>query len=200
MGTIEPRTVKTRSGLTVLLRSFAPEDAPALAELDGAAVREGGDGELRDEPPSVEDRAKRIAEHLESPVRIMIGAFDGGSGALVGRLSFHAEKWRKVAHHGMFGIGVAEGLRGKGIGMELILALLDWAAAHPTIERVALGCFSTNQSAMRLYSRLGFVEHAREPQYFRLGDRRYADDVRMSIWVKPGLAPPGFRTYSPKQR
>jgi hypothetical protein len=40
----------------------------------------------------------------------------------------------------------------------MIEALLDWAAAHPVLEKVELGVFATNERARALYRRIGFVE------------------------------------------
>lgn len=67
----------------------------------------------------------------------------------------------------------------------LITALLDWGAAHETIEKVRLGVFATNERATGLYRALGFVEEGRRRKEFRFGPGRYVDDIRMFQWVKP---------------
>ena len=67
MGNIAARVVMVRGGVSVVIRTLEVADAAGLAVLDGESVLENSGGELRDEPPTVEDRAKRIAEHLENP-------------------------------------------------------------------------------------------------------------------------------------
>jgi len=43
---------------------------------------------------------------------------------------------------------VRKAYRGQGIGRCLIETLLTWAVANPLIEKVCLGVFSTNSSAI----------------------------------------------------
>jgi RimJ/RimL family protein N-acetyltransferase len=63
--------------------------------------------------------------------------------------------------------------------------LIDWAAAHPKIERLTLAVFEPNTPARRLYEKLGFkVEGCREGE-IKLAADRYADDLIMARWVKP---------------
>jgi len=63
--------------------------------------------------------------------------------------------------------------------------MLDWAAAHPLIEKVGLSVFSTNERAIALYRRLGFKEVGRSPRHYKLGPDKYADNVIMVKFVKP---------------
>jgi ribosomal protein S18 acetylase RimI-like enzyme len=63
------------------------------------------------------------------------------------------------------------------------------------IEKVTLGVMDSNAGARRLYRRLGFRAECRQRRYFKFGDGRYADDVVMSVYVKPGVAPAGFATW-----
>lgn len=100
-----------------------------------------------------------------------------------------------MAHTGSFGMGLASTHRGRGIGGPMLAALLDWAAAHPRLEKVWLGVFPANTPAIALYERIGFVEEHRSRQHFKLGPGRYSDDVVMAIYVKPDVAPKGFLTW-----
>ena len=66
------------------------------------------------------------------------------------------------------------------------------------LEKVYLGVFETNAGARRFYETMGFCEEGRNKDYFRFGQGRYVDDIRMSLYVKPGLAPEGFNTWQPQ--
>ena len=74
--------------------------------------------------------------------------------------------------------------RGRGVGAALLEALLEWAAASPIIERVCLEVFATNDRAIRLYEKLGFVEEGRRQRDIKLGPGRYVDTVAMYRFVK----------------
>lgn len=142
---------------------------------------------------NADETRRRITEHRAAPNDLMLVAEADGS--LVGELTFHASRRRRLCHHGQFGLNVAAPWRGRGVGRALIVTLLDWAAAHPTIEKVRLGVFATNTRAHTLYARLGFVEECRQVGFFKIGPGEYVDDILMAIYVKPGIAPPGFHTH-----
>ena len=112
----------------------------------------------------------------------------GGSteaeGAVVGSLDFATPPLRRMRHAGRLGISVEVGWRERGIGRLLLETLLEWARAHPIIEKVTLGVLSTNARALHLYQSLGFVEEGRSPRAFRFGPGEYVDDVLMYQFVK----------------
>ena len=196
MGRTDPRTFVLRAGERLLVRTAEPDDATALVAHERHMlahnpfkVREA------DETDFAEDKHREnIREHLEGDGKLSLIALDP-AGAVVGRLTFRNGKFRKMAHHGYFGIAVNDGWRGRGVGRSLITTLLDWASAHPTLEKVELGVFAGNTAAIGLYRSMGFVEQSRTPMYFKLGPGRYEDDIQMCIWVKPGLALQGFNTW-----
>src|SRR5205823_1912443 len=118
-------------------------------------------------------------------------------GSIIGSLRFGCGDRRKVSHHGHFGLGVNADWRGQGLGRALIAALLDWGAAHATIEKVCLSVLEPNERARALYERIGFVQESRSLRHFRFGPGHYVNDVQMAIYVKPGIAPEGFETWAP---
>jgi RimJ/RimL family protein N-acetyltransferase len=130
-----------------------------------------------------ESRARWLAGHEEDPGAIVLLA--EVEGLLVGSLDCRAGSRRRMAHVADLGMQVRSGWRGRGVGTALLEAALDWARAHPTIEKVALGVFSTNARAIALYRRLGFVEEGRDVRELRLPPGRYADNLRMALFVKP---------------
>lgn len=202
MGSASPRELVTPDGARYWVRTAEPADAAATLRLeahmhDHHPFKLTERGEIdRDEPAERE----WIGQHLENPCYHMLIAAaspTAGSGEALGRISFRNGNRRKLAHHGIFGIAVREEWRGGGVGTALIAALLDWAAAHPTLERVDLGVFASNTRARQLYRRMGFVRMGRAPRHFKLGPGEYTDDVTMTIFVKPGIAPSPYRTWNP---
>jgi RimJ/RimL family protein N-acetyltransferase len=82
-------------------------------------------------------------------------------------------------------MGVRPSAQHRGVGTALVDAMLAWARAHPRIQKVCLGVFSTNTVALALYRSLGFEEEGRGRRAFRLGPTTYVDDVEMGLFVKP---------------
>lgn len=205
MAQIEPKRMHV-NGAELVLRTASEADAEAVVLCRKRVVGTSPFliGELQDVPP-VEKVRTTFAEQAEDESQLSIVAevvsHSGGASALgapgspgeiIATLSFKGGNRRKIAHQGAFGIGVDEAWRGMGVGTAMIEMLLDWAAAHPVIEKVALGVFETNRKALRLYKKIGFVEEGRQVRFFKEGPGEYADDVLMCIFVKEGVAPSGF--------
>jgi ribosomal protein S18 acetylase RimI-like enzyme len=184
MGTIHPFRATLRDGRSILIRAAEPTDAADLIAV-GLAGREDPHTVVEPGEPvgTLADRGAEITAAAANPQHLMLVARDGET--LAGELDFAAPTLRRIAHRGRFSILVAPGYRGVGVGEALIRAMLDWAAAHPTIQKVRLGVLSTNLGAQRLYRRLGFVEESRRTREFFLSPGVYADDILMARYVKP---------------
>jgi RimJ/RimL family protein N-acetyltransferase len=203
MGSIEPRSFDCRN-TRVLVRAAVEADAAAVARhqehmysSNPYIVTERGEID-RTEP----QQREWILKHSATPGHLMLVATqdpDPGD-EILGAMLFRCADRRRTAHHGTFGISVHADWRGRGVGTALITCLLDWAAADPQVEKVCLGVFDTNHGARALYRRLGFVEEGRTAGCFKYPDGRYADDIPMALFVKPGLAPPGYNTWTPSSR
>jgi RimJ/RimL family protein N-acetyltransferase len=198
VATLEPRIVQTRRAGAILLRAPEEGDMPAWVAYERA--------QFQSDPHKVTEESEfdgseagqwaRLREPIERPGCLVVVACPADRPReIIGDLMFQNGKMAKMAHQGHFGIAVAGPWRGKGIGGAMIGAMLDWAGASPLIEKVSLGVWAVNLGAIRMYERAGFREEGRRLAYFKLGPGRYVDDVQMSIWVKPGLAPAGFNTW-----
>jgi RimJ/RimL family protein N-acetyltransferase len=185
MATLAPRTITLRSGETCTLRSAGVDDAEALLTLvRSVAVDAPFAVTQRHEMTSTPDEErKRVCDHLDRPGWIAIVAVVQET--LVGICNFRNGDRERVAHRGSLGLSVASSWRGRGIGRALMEALLDWAAAHPTIEKVSLAVVEENAPAVSLYRKLGFTEEARRPREIRWGPGRYWADLLMFKLVKP---------------
>lgn len=187
MSTWPDREVTLSDGRAVLVRCVRESDAAAFLRYarESNATSEFA-VTLPDEfPLSVEKELAMIRECLESPVKLLLVAEVVGAedGRIIADVSFRGHPRRRMAHHGHFGIGVVEEYRGKGLGRAMILMMLDWARAHPTIEKVCLGVVAANHRAVRLYESMGFVEECRRDREFKFGPDHYEDDIQMSLWL-----------------
>ncbi len=105
-----------------------------------------------------------------------------------------AEKDRKVVGHALLEpmglqatshvfrltIVVHPSYLGEGIGAALMRDLLAWAEQTPQVGKIELLVRATNARAIRLYSKLGFVEEDRFKNRVRLPDGSFIDDLAMA--------------------
>ena len=154
MGTIEPQTYTLRDGTPLLVRAARAEDAARLAEMKNAIIAEeaytlAGPGDYT----ATEDRLrKKIAEHAEEPGYLYLVA--EATGRVVGELDFANGHLPKTAHAGQLAVYLDRDWRERGVGSILLRRLLEWARAHPAIEKVGLAVFSDNSRAIAAYQRL----------------------------------------------
>ncbi|WP_374966285.1 GNAT family N-acetyltransferase [Lysinibacillus sp. RS5] len=98
---------------------------------------------------------------------------------MVGWLMFQSPHRKRLAHTGTFGMMVLKEYRGLGIGKLLLEKIITWAEHNPYIQKISLGVFSTNERAIALYKKMGFVEEGRKINEIKLHDNEYIDDVLM---------------------
>ncbi len=201
MAVLDPIEITLRRGERITIRSPLPEDAGAVVEhiREELGTHEFSITQPDEFDKTADEHAEVLRDIAERPGCLALIALHGGE--IIGNLQFKNHPRRRMAHHGHFGVGVAQAWRGRGVGRALISTLLDWAAASEEIEKVCLGVYATNHKAIALYASLGFAEEGRRIREFKLGPGRYVDDIQMSIWVKPiDGATPLWRANNPSGR
>jgi putative acetyltransferase len=134
----------------VMIRPVRVED---VVDLEAVRHQPGVlDGTLNIPSERLLDRRRRI-EDLDPNVHELVAEIDGrvvGTAGLIayqGRMNHAGE----IAH-----IMVHDEFQGRGIGRQLLEALLDIADNYLGLVRVELGVYSDNE-AVRLYESLGFT-------------------------------------------
>ena len=184
MSHIEEQPHRLRSGHQLIIRCPVVADALQLCRYleaiwdDPGHFNVTGPGEVRLTP---EQEAAWIQDHLDVSAQLALVA--DVAGEIVGLLDCDAPPRRRLAHTAELGISVAAAWREQGIGRLLIEAALDWARAHPHLERVWLTVIASNARALHLYVALGFREEGRAERAVKFEDGTYADLVYMFHWV-----------------
>ena len=97
------------------------------------------------------------------PDAIVVGAFDGAK--MSGMAGFYREQGAKSCHKGrIWGVYVTSSERGRGLGRQMMVALLERAAAIPGVEQVLLSVTSSQTAALSLYRSMGFQIFGTEPR------------------------------------
>ena len=87
-------------------------------------------------------------------------------------------------HIGRLGISIRQDYRSIGLGTAIIQTMINWATAHPDIEKLALGVWAANTPAIALYEKMGFVEEGRKIKEIKYADGTYDDCICMYRFVE----------------
>jgi RimJ/RimL family protein N-acetyltransferase len=179
MATIPPKQFTSKTGDPFIVRSAQPDDAArVIAHMH--AVTSESDFLLTepDEFTMTEDEERQwIQDHIDGPGKICLVA--DASGVVIGSLGCENGQRRRVAHCGTFGMAVLRDWRGQGVGTAMLQCFLEWAGASPVIEKVGIGVLASNEPAIRLYQKSGFVEEGRQPKEIKIGPGQYHDVILM---------------------
>lgn len=100
-----------------------------------------------------------------------------GEGTVPGMYILHPNNVGRCGHIANAGYAVERSARGRGVGEALVRDSLRAAKAFGFAIMQFNAVVATNEVALRLYERVGFVRPGTIPAGFRLPDGSYADIV-----------------------
>ncbi|UOQ49939.1 GNAT family N-acetyltransferase [Gracilibacillus caseinilyticus] len=99
---------------------------------------------------------------------------DKESGKVIGHISLgNVDRENKSARIGKVLIG-DRGIRGKGIGQQIITEILTIAFTELHLHRVSLGVFSFNSSAIACYEKAGFIKEGLHRDARKIGNEYWS--------------------------
>ena len=166
--------------LHITIRAAEPSDALAVSALIGSdGVFEGTLQMPYAAAASRVDRFSKMDPHCVQLVAVARDV-DHGTEQIVGHAGlFTTSASPRRMHVRGLGIAVAGAWQGKGIGDQLMQALLHWADNWAGVLRIELNVYTDNVRAIALYQRHGFVQEG-VMRAMALKDGVYADSLAMA--------------------
>ena len=160
--------------MDITIRRAEPSDYEAIAKI--LTYPKVIWGTLQVPFPSVEQWRKKIAEPPEG-FYSLVACIDR---EVVGQIGLHTFPHQPRRHHvGAIGMVVRDDWQGKGIGTQLMQAVVDLADKWLNLSRLELGVYPDNEPAIKLYKKFGFqVEGTEIGSAFR--DGQYMDTLMMA--------------------
>ena len=173
----------TGDGLLESVRALTTDDASIYWQLrlEALQVEPLAFGKSVEEHRAI--TPEQIAEQLNGTASLAttFGAFLGQQ--LVGIASLLRERNAKERHKAhLVGVYMSRAARGRGLGEQLLRAVLDAARADLQLEQVLLGV-RQGSPARRLYARLGFRGWGIEPRALKV-DGAYVDEEHMVLALR----------------
>lgn len=125
--------------------------------------------------PSRDYWRKRLSENTDSSY-YLVGIIEDRIIGMVSVDTFPNRPRRR--HAGEIGISVHAEWQGKGVGKELMRAIVDLADNWLNLTRLELEVYADNEAAIRLYERFGFEVEGRLRQH-ALRDGQFVDSIMM---------------------
>ncbi len=145
----------------VVIREARPADAAQILEYVNACCAESpflsfGAGEFE---LTVEQEEAFLGEVAGRDNALFLVAIIDGE--LVGNAVFQGGQRSRIRHAGELSMLVRRAHWGRGIGAQLLDALVEWARASAVVTKVDLRVREDNDRAIQLYRSRGFVEEGR---------------------------------------
>ncbi|HEU0025850.1 MAG TPA: GNAT family protein [Ktedonobacterales bacterium] len=168
--------------MPVTVRPVRPDDAAGVLALLAHVVAEPVNNLMREpgEPMFTEEQEREfLASQIMRPDwRGFVAVAE--SGEIIGMVMIDGKQRPAVRHRGELGINVAASWRGQGVGRALMERAIAWARESGVLTRIELIVLARNETAIRLYERLGF-QHEGRRQRAMLRNGEYLDDLMMSL-------------------
>ncbi|SHN10981.1 GNAT family N-acetyltransferase [Rhizobacter sp. OV335] len=92
-------------------------------------------------------------------------------GRIIGHIDLRARAEAHTTHRCILGMGVDRARRGTGVGAALLAHARDWATSQTALDWIDLQVLSSNDPAIRLYQRSGFIDTGHLVDLFRIEGR-----------------------------
>ncbi len=167
--------------MTVRIRAATVGDASALYAAERETAKTPGFLVSRPNELHTAAFAARIAE-LEAPGhrgRYVVAT--GPQSEVLGHALLEPMSLAAISHIFRLTIVVHPGHTDRGVGRALMSDIVAWASSDHRVEKIELLVRATNERAIQLYRKFGFVEEGRFIKRIKLQDGRYLDDIAMAL-------------------
>jgi putative acetyltransferase len=160
----------------MIIRVARIEDAAVLTKAEQDTAQIPGLLVSRPHELTTESLAARITE-LATLGRYIVAE---NNQRIIGHALLDPMRLEATAHVFRVTIVVHPGFHNRGVGEALMRDLLNWARQAAHLEKIELLVRATNERAIRLYSRMGFIEEGRFRKRMRLVNGGFVDDLAMA--------------------
>lgn len=167
---------QTKDGRSVTLRPVIESDAIDIIQAVQSII-ESGVYIQKERPRTEEEEIDFIREVNEKDHMYMAAVLDGRAVGIARVLRGELEMKR---HTGLFRTWLTNSAQGQGLGKEMIAYTLDWCRYHK-LHKLCLTVFSSNEIAIKLYEKKGFVVEGIQKEQAILNGK-YEDEWHMAYF------------------
>jgi RimJ/RimL family protein N-acetyltransferase len=176
------RSLSMRDGREAVLRTPRWEDLDDLLDMINSLVEEKADI-ARGEKLTREEEAgwlSSVLRRVETGEEFYLVAEVDGKVVANSEISLGTGSFD--THVGGIGIAIKEGYRDMGLGTEMMRTLIEQAKTIG-LDVLTLCAFATNEKAIHVYEKVGFMKTGAIPRKF-LRNGKYVDEVMMTLLLE----------------
>ena len=148
-------------GKEVLFRCTEAKDAKGIFLMQTSLYKEKAMSAMNNKPEFKKVKEKLIRRIKEAKNKEMVDLVVEYGGKIMGRAMVFKSNGRAERHVGTFAIHLEKGIRGKGIGSELMDIIIKEAKKVLKIKMITLGVIADNKTAIKLYKKKGFKQYGK---------------------------------------
>lgn len=178
----EHKTIQLKDEQLLTIRNATEDDAQTIIHYLNIVGGESDNLTFGPEglPFTVEQEISYIQNiNNDSNSLMLLGCIND---QLISIASLNTTSSTRVGHNGDFGITVKKEFWGIGIGAAMTNEIITFAKDHPIIKNIHLGVRAENDSAIKLYKKVGFVKTGVRKDYFHVNGKYY-DEILMDLQV-----------------
>lgn len=130
---------------------------------------------------TIEQEEGFVRENINSPVNLFIIAKVGND--IVGTCGINGNTKKRKRHEVSIGIAIVKKYWGIGIGYKLMETAIKWAINNQ-VTRIFLHVDATNNRAIHLYKKIGFIVEGTLKNNKKMTDGSYRDGYSMALHLK----------------
>lgn len=171
-----------RTGETLIIREPIEEDAKNMIEYLNIVGGESdnllfGKDEFR---LSVEQESEYIKKIQKDPnIRMILGLVNS---TVVSIAEIRCLSRKRISHNSEVAISVKKEYWSLGVGSSVMEELIRFAKEHELIKNISLGVKASNERAIKLYEKFGFVKVGSHKDYLNINGE-YDDEYIMDLYL-----------------
>lgn len=181
---LRKKQIKLMNGKTLILTSPKIENAQEIADYYNRVVAETRflSADIKDVKETVESQEKSIKENIIDKKSLDVIAVIDGQIVGIGNVNPKRNNKVRYRHVCLIGVSVLKQFWGLGIASFIMIELIEFAKKSG-FEQIELNVVSTNESAIHLYKKFGFVEEGCLSRAMKYTDGSYADLISMQKFL-----------------
>ncbi|MGJ7033101.1 GNAT family N-acetyltransferase [Niabella hirudinis] len=178
---ISPVITTLKNRVTITIRAALKADAEGLLDAGWRYLQESPHliTTVNEFNFTRQQEQARIRSLNESDNSLLLIAM--AHNRIIGNLQLNGESRSKIRHNALLGIAIRKEWQNIGLGTALIRTATEWARDRGVLKTIWLNVHATNERAIALYKKMGFIETGKQLHYIKEPDGRYTDNILMGL-------------------